>query len=247
MKRFPLYILDLDGTLYRGGEPTPGAVDTVRTLRSEGSQIRFLTNNSTQTQDVFVRKLNDLGFEAQTHEVYSTATGTAMYLNGQVRSALVVGEKGLESAVSQAGITVTEVNPEAVVVGLCRHFDYDLMARAMVPLLDPAVRFVATNRDATYPMEGGKLIPGAGSIVAALATCCAREPELVGKPSSFLVERILADADIRADDALVVGDRMDTDVEAGVRAGCPVHLVLCGVTAEAPEGISSSPDLRGLL
>lgn len=259
MKRYPLYILDLDGTLFRGEEPTPGAVETVAKLRREGSLIRYLTNNSTQTRASYVAKLARLGFEAELGDITSSATGTAAYLCGahpvtdhglEGRATLrvfVVGEPGLAETLADAGITVTDAGPEAVVTGLCRSFGYDLMNRAMQFLLDPTVRFVATNRDATYPMEGGRIVPGAGAIIASLVTCSGREPEVIGKPNPYLVELILREAGVDSSDALVVGDRIDTDMVAGQRAGCPVHLVLTGVTLEAPVGMSWSEDLRGLV
>lgn len=247
MQRYPLYIMDLDGTLFRGMEATPGAVETLHELRRSGSQIRFLTNNSTKSPSALRGKLEGLGFEANEGEIYSSALGAAELLAGELSRALVVGEEGLVEALNSRGIEVVEAEPDAVVVGFCLNFTYHLMSQAMQPLLDRNVRFVATNRDATYPMPGGTLIPGAGSLVAALATCAGREPEVVGKPNPFMVEWILRESGIRASDALVVGDRIDTDIVAGERAGCPVHLVLCGVTAQPPDHVPSSPDLRGLL
>ena len=246
MKRYPLYILDLDGTLFRGSEPLPAAVETVGILRSEGAEVRYLTNNSTQLRETYVQKLDGMGFEVRPDWVYSSAMGAAQLLKGTLTRAFVVGEEGIVSALGESGIEV-DADPEAVVVGMCRHFDYDLMNQALQFLLDPGVRFVATNRDATYPLEGSKVVPGAGSIVAGIATASGREPEVVGKPSPFLIEWILRDAGIRPEHALVVGDRLDTDIEAGIRARCAVHLVLSGVTAEAPSGVSASLDLSALV
>jgi HAD superfamily hydrolase (TIGR01450 family) len=108
-------------------------------------------------------------------------------------------------------------------------------------------RFVATNSDSTYPMEGGRLIPGAGSIVAAIRTCSEQEPFVVGKPNPYMVTMALEGAGVRPSEALVVGDRLDTDIASGIAAGCPTHLVLTGVAHSAPEGQSFSPDLKGLL
>jgi ribonucleotide monophosphatase NagD (HAD superfamily) len=109
------------------------------------------------------------------------------------------------------------------------------------------VRFVATNRDAAFPLEGHRLAPGAGAIVSSLVVCSGREPELVGKPDPFLIEWILRDAAAPPSDALVIGDRMETDIVAGQRAGCDVHLVLTGVTMLPPPGVAWSPTLAGVL
>jgi 4-nitrophenyl phosphatase len=246
--RYPLYIFDLDGTLFRGATAIPGAVDTVAALRAGGAKIRYVTNNSTVARERYVEKLSRMGFAAEPGDVYSSALGAAEHLRGAVARAHVVGEIGLTASLEAAGIATDDLGrPDAVVVGLYRSFDYDRMARAMRHLLDPRIRFVATNRDAALPVEDGGLMPGAGAIVAALATCSGREPELIGKPSPYLIEWILRDAGVEPRHALVVGDRVDTDIVAGQRAGCAVHLVLTGVTAVAPPGIPWSADLTGVL
>jgi 4-nitrophenyl phosphatase len=248
MERYPLYIFDMDGTLFRGAVPIPGAVETVAALRAGGSKLRYVTNNSTLEREGYVEKLSRMGFQVESGEVYSSALAAAEYLRGSVAHAHVVGEKGLTSALEAAGIRSGETDhPEVVVVGLCRRFDYDQMTRAMRHLLDPGVRFLATNRDAALPIEGGQLIPGAGAIVASLVTCSGREPELVGKPSPYLIEWILREAGVEPRATLVVGDRVETDIVAGERAGCSVHLVLTGVTRSAPPGVAWSADLTGVL
>lgn len=245
-----LAIFDLDGTLFRGDEPTPGAVETLAALRSRGTLVRFLTNNSSRTRGELTTKLQRLGFEAGEDEVYSSALGCASLLRGNVSSAYVVGEGGIREALAGVGIDVVssgEWPSMAVVVGICRSFDYGMMNEALQYLRDPGTRFIATNTDATYPMEGGHLVPGAGAIVASIETCSGRQPEVVGKPNPFLIDLILSHAGVAPKDCLVIGDRIETDIEAGHRAGCDTHLVLCGVTAEAPAGQQFSADLRGLL
>jgi 4-nitrophenyl phosphatase len=244
---FSAYILDLDGTLFRGNEALPGAVETVAELRRRGAGIRYLTNNSSLTRSQYAAKLTGMGFEAPEEEVYSSGLGTAAYLRERGhRRAFVVGEPGLHETLRAAGIETVEEGADFAVVGICRSFSYDLLNGAMQAILGGA-EFVATNPDPTYPLEGGRLIPGAGSIVAAVRACSGREPFVVGKPNPFLVELILKEAGLRPEEALVVGDRVDTDLESGRRAGCPTHLVLTGVTKEPPEGVSWSQDLRGLL
>lgn len=243
-----LIIFDLDGTLYRGAEPTPGAVETLAELRRRGTHLKFLTNNSAKTPSDLVAKLHQMGIAADPEDIFTSATGAAFSLKGQVDWAFTVGEHGLSNALWNAGIYKGPADgPGAVVVGICRHFTYELMNQALQVLLDPDVRFVATNTDATYPLEQGRVEPGAGSIVAAIATCSGRTPEVIGKPSPFMIDLILSQAGVSPKDCLVVGDRLDTDIEAGHRAGCETHLVLCGVTREAPAGQRFSEDLRGLL
>jgi 4-nitrophenyl phosphatase len=139
MKRYPLYIFDMDGTLFRGAEALPDAVETMAALRAAGARVRFVTNNSTRSRDSYVEKLCGMGFEAHLSEIYSSALAAAEYLRGAAARAFVVGEQGLASALEDAGVRVGDTEPDAVVVGLCRAFDYQLMSRAMEHLLDARV------------------------------------------------------------------------------------------------------------
>ena len=241
------YLFDLDGTLFRGNEPIPGAVEKVRELHDRGAVVRYVTNNSTQTREHFVAKLQGMGFPCAPSEVVSSGIGTGRYLvEEKLATAYVVGEPGLVATLEEFGVTVSDApNPEAVVVGLCRTFTYDLMREAMTRIRAGA-RFVATNPDATYPMEGGKLIPGAGSIVAAVRACSQVEPFVIGKPKPFLIELALHDAGLSPRETLVVGDRLDTDIESGIAAQCDTFLVLTGVETEIPAGQFGAPTLASL-
>ncbi len=258
MRRYPLYIFDLDGTLYRGESVLPYAVETVSTLKSQGSLIRYLTNNSGQTRQFFLERLLRMGYPAELNEILSTATGAAIHLEsiGAERT-FVVGEPGLVQTLRTEGLSVVNAQPDgtvqpdggesdSVVVGICRSFTYELMRGAMQRIRQ-GQPFVATNTDSSYPLEGGTLIPGAGSIVAGIRTCSETEPFVVGKPNPFLVELILVETGVPASEALVVGDRVDTDLLCGELAGCPTHLVLTGVTEVPPVGQAFSQDLRGLI
>jgi 4-nitrophenyl phosphatase len=247
VRYYSLYIFDLDGTLFRGDEALPGAVETVAKLRAAGSAIRYLTNNSTRRREQYAEKLAGLGFDARPSEVYTSAVGLATRARGTVERAYVVGEEGLVAALEEAGIGVVDSDPQLVAVGLFRQFDYRAMASAMKHLRNPNVRFLATNRDPTFPLEDGLLVPGAGAIVASLVACAGREPEVIGKPNPFLIECILAETGADRRETLVVGDRFETDIMAGRGAGCPVHLVLTGVTSSAPAGVEWSHDLAGVL
>jgi 4-nitrophenyl phosphatase len=249
MRLYREYIFDLDGTLYRGDEAIPYAADVLQKLRKRGAQIRYLTNNSSQTRDFYRSKLNRLGFEAEPSEVYSSATGTATYLKEQgCGSVFIVGMPGLEETLRSAGLNVVkeDVQAEAVAVGICLTFTYSWLNSAMQQIRGGA-KFIATNTDKTFPLEGGRLTPGAGSIVAAVQACSGVDPFVVGKPNPFLVRLALEESSVDPKEALAVGDRLDTDIESGREAGCDTHLVLTGVETKPPVGQSSSPDLRGLL
>ena len=258
MGRYPLYIFDLDGTLYRGEEPIPYAVDTVCTLKTDGAKVRYLTNNSGQTPQFFLAKLRRMGFPADIDEIYTSSLGSAKYLKSAGHhSIFVIGEPGLVSTLRSEGLAVTNADTdngistngepsEAVLVGICRQFTYGLMNEAM-QRIRAGQPFIATNPDPTFPVEGSKLVPGAGSVVAGIRTCSEKEPYIVGKPNAFLTTLVLKEAECKPADALVVGDREDTDLESGRRAGCPTHLVLTGVSTSAPPNQVFSPDLRGLL
>lgn len=245
--RYRGYLFDLDGTLFRGDEPIASAVEKVRELHEAGAVVRYVTNNSTQTRDHFAKKLTKMGYRAEPGEVVSSGVGTARLLSDWgVKTAYVVGEAGLVSCLAECGVTsVTEGPAEVVVVGLCRQFTYDMMREAMLRIRGGA-RFVATNPDPTFPIEGGGQIPGAGSCVAGIQMASGVEPFIVGKPSPYLTIAALEDGGLKPEEAVVVGDRMDTDIESGRRAGCDTFLVLTGVATEIPAGQAGGADLSKL-
>jgi 4-nitrophenyl phosphatase len=200
-----------------------------------------------------------MGIEAYPSEVVTSGMAAASYLVREGLTELfVIGEPGLVEVLREKGLQVAnasedgQVEPlegrafDALVCGICRIFSYRLLS-AGLQAIRADTRFVATNPDATYPMEGGRLEPGAGSLVAALRTCSGVEPYVAGKPSPEMVELALKSCGAAAKDALVIGDRTDTDLVAGVAAGCPTVLVLTGVTDSAPAGVPAINDLRGLL
>jgi 4-nitrophenyl phosphatase len=248
VKTYRLYVLDLDGTVFRGRVPTPDAPRVIDELRRRGAIVRFLTNNSSRTREHYADKLEGMGVSAEPEDVYSSAFAAGRWCAEHgIYRAFVVGEDGLEQTLAEHGVSLVrdEGTPQAVVAGICRWFDYNMLNVAMQHILAGA-KFIATNPDPTYPLEDGRLEPGAGSIVAAIQTCAGVQPVVVGKPNPYLIELIMQDAGVSPAETLVVGDRTDTDIEAGRRAGCDTHLVLTGIATDAAEG-SWSQDLRGLL
>lgn len=249
MKAYRLFVFDLDGTLYRGSEPMPYAADVLAAIRQTGAAVRFYTNYSGATRDQVAEKLRSLGIEAHPEEVLTSGIVAVRYLmrEGWER-VFAVGEPGLVRTLAEHGLDVIESAGEpadAVVAGICRSFTYDLMARAMERVRAGAA-FVATNADPTYPLEEGRLQPGAGAIVRALEVCSERPAIVVGKPSALGFEMALLETGASPPETMVVGDRPETDLAGAAALGCASWLVLTGVTSQLPDGQPGSPDLRGL-
>jgi HAD superfamily hydrolase (TIGR01457 family) len=236
------YIFDLDGVIYRGSEPQPEAKETVARLRSNGDLVFFLTNNSTQTRQQYSEKLSGMGIPTPPDDIMTSGCATALYLaesGGSGKRAYVVGEEGVREELKAVGIHVVEEEPaDYVVVGLDRQFTYEKLLRAQQAILH-GTQFIATNRDVTYPLEEGLVIPGGGSIVAAIEAASGTIPRVIGKPEIYSVRMILEKAGARTEDAVVVGDRLDTDILAGRRAGTQTVLVLSGVSTR--EDAESAP------
>lgn len=239
-----LALFDLDGTLFRGNAVIPYAIESVAKLRDAGVLVRFLTNNAGTHRSQLTEKLRSLGFEVEESEVYSSAMAAAqMCVEREFQKVFLVGEPGMSRTVADFGLTETESQPDAVIVGICRQISYPWIDQALQRILSGAA-FIATNTDATYPLESG-VQPGAGAIVAAVAACSGKSPEVAGKPERYVVDWILREAGCEPDQTWVIGDRMETDIEAGMRSGCQTHLVLTGVTAHPIDGVVCSEDLRG--
>jgi phosphoglycolate/pyridoxal phosphate phosphatase family enzyme len=229
-------IFDLDGVIYRGRTAVPGGSDTVEWLRSRTIASYFFTNNSTRTRQSYVELLRSFGITADADHIVTSASLTAEYLrekyDGRKATVLVVGEGGLVEELRGAGMRVVRRHTtgpiDAVVVGMDRRFTYLKLYEAQQALRSGAA-FIATNRDATYPVEGN-VIPGGGSVVAAVATAAEREPVLIGKPSRMSGVLITHQAGVKPDEALMIGDRVETDIVGARRAGIWTVMVLTGIS-----------------
>jgi glycerol-1-phosphatase len=229
--RYEAFILDLDGVVYRGDDPIPGAPQAVAALRERGRRIVFLTNNSARTPEEVAKRLARLGIPGHPGEVVTSAQAAARLLVGEKDSratAFVVGEEGVRAALADSGVEIVDGEPtraDFVVVGWDRHADYDKLRTASV-LVQRGARLVATNADASYPAPGGELWPGAGALVAAVETATGVRAEVAGKPHRPLFDEAVRRAGSR--ETLVVGDRIETDIEGAVAAGLDAALVLSG-------------------
>jgi len=242
VKEYSLYLFDLDGVLYRGKEVIPGAVVTLANLRRKQKTLRFLTNNSSHTREECAEKLRKLGFDVDVREIYTSAYGTAKFLSG--KSAWIIGESGMKKELLRGGVHIVEKRDEKadwVAVGICWTFHYDQLDEAQARIREGS-RFLATNLDATYPDEGGRIRPGAGAIVAAVATAAGKKPEVViGKPETTLIDMILEETKAALEETLLVGDRLDTDIVCAKRVGIDSALVLTGVTSQEPAPEDTKP------
>jgi HAD superfamily hydrolase (TIGR01450 family) len=228
-----LVALDLDGVLWRGDDPIPGSAAAMAALRAAGLRVAFLTNNSSVRPVDVVAKLASHGVVAAVAEVLTSAQVAAELLcEGLPPGARVLAcaGAGVVDAVVEAGFAVVRRAPaDAVVVGFHRDFDFDGLDRASAAVRAGA-RFVATNLDPTYPAAGG-VLPGAGSIAAAVATAAGRSPEVAGKPEAPTVAAVRRRF---GDRGVMVGDRPSTDGVLATRLGWPFALVLSGIGGHDP-------------
>jgi 4-nitrophenyl phosphatase len=242
-------LIDLDGVVYTGREPIPGSAGFVAEARRRGLKFLLVTNNSTASPESVAERLHGMGIDVGPQEVLTSAQAAAAYVRAHARagaSVRIIGEAGLRQAAAEEGLRLAddgELGVEWVIAGLDRDFDYAKLTCATRAILAGA-RFVATNADALLPVEGGQVIPGAGSIVAAIQTATAVVPIVVGKPEPGLFEHGLHRlGDLLPEQVAMIGDRLDTDVVGGQRAGLRTILVLSGVTSAAEARASSSrPD-----
>ena len=226
-------IVDLDGTVYRGQSPVPGARRGVEALRNAGVDICFFSNNPTKSRKAFVDRLRGMGLTVAPEEIKSAATVTAEYLADEHATdrIFLVGSSGLRAQLEEAGLALTDdpVACDVLVASYDRGFDYDDMTDGL-RALETGAAFVGTDPDVTIPTERGA-VPGSGAIINAIAGVAEREPDIVvGKPSERALAAALSGFDAAPEDCLVVGDRLDTDIAMGARGGLETALVLTGTS-----------------
>jgi HAD superfamily hydrolase (TIGR01457 family) len=236
MKEYQGYLFDLDGTIYLGPQLISGVGEMLATLRRAGKSIRFLSNKPLQTRNTYARKLRDLGVQAEDAEVMNSSLVTTLYLkeNHPTARVYVVGEAPLIGELVEAGLLVVPDSHECdlVLLSFDRDFHYVKLHQAMLAA-QRGVPLIATNPDVTCPVEDG-VIPDCGAIIAAVEACSGKKVEvIIGKPSQIMIEVILKDVGLSPSEVLLVGDRLETDMEMGVRAGMDTALVLSGVTSRA--------------
>lgn len=226
-------ISDMDGVIYRGGKLIPGAADFVNRMIESDTKFLFLTNNSEQTPLDLKLKLEARGISGLTEENFITsAMATAMFLKQQKPNATVyvIGGGGLINELYNVGFSISESNPDYVVVGKTANFTFEMIKTA-VRLIQAGAKFIGTNPDVVDPMEDG-VEPACGALLAAIETASGHKPYIVGKPNSLMMTIATRKLGVHADDTAMIGDRMDTDIVGGMEAGMTTCLVLSGVTQE---------------
>jgi 4-nitrophenyl phosphatase len=238
-------ILDMDGVLWQGSEPIGNLPAIFGRISELGFKVAMATNNATRTPRQVVERLRQFVVSAEPWQIVGSAQVAAEYLaqrhpkGGKV---YVIGEMGLTQALAERDFTVGEENVLAVVVGMDRQLSYEKLRRATL-LIRAGALFLGTNPDKTFPTPEG-LVPGAGSILAALETSTGISPVIVGKPSPAMYRLALARLGTSPKETLVVGDRLETDIIGAQEIGCCTALVLSGVTSpQAARNWQPQPDI----
>ena len=229
-RRAKHYLIDMDGVIYRGRNMVPGADRFVKRLEKLGRKFLFLTNSSDGTPADLHEKLSAMGIRVDVGCFYTSALATAAFLHAQrpKGKAFIIGERGLEQALLDVGYTITERNPDYVVLGETKDYDFYQIATA-IRLIDGGVPFIATNPDVTGPFDGG-IIPACGSFAALIEKATGRTPYFIGKPNPLIMRKALRTLGVHSTETAIIGDRMDTDIVAGIESGLETILVLSGVT-----------------
>lgn len=237
--RITSWLTDMDGVLVHDEIALPGAVDLIEQWKAAGTEFLVLTNNSTFTPRDLAVRLRASGLDVPEERIWTSALATADFLAAQKPggSAYVVGEAGLTTALHEKGFIMTERDPDFVVVGETRNYSFEQITTAIRHIVAGA-RFVVTNPDPTGPTPAG-LVPATGAVAALMQKATGREPYVVGKPNPMMFRSALNRIGAHSEHTGMIGDRMDTDIVAGMEAGLHTVLVLSGITTR--EDIETFP------
>lgn len=230
------YLIDMDGVLINGQILIPGADQFIERLRSKGAKFLVLTNNSTHTPADLAHQLQAMGLNIGREDIFTCAMAAARFLKSQKMNgtAYVIGESGLMVALHEAGYIFTPIDPEYVVLGETYAYNFEQVTTAVRLLVDGA-RFIATNPDVSGPTDIG-IIPACGAMAALIEKASGKSPFFIGKPNPLMMRSALNFLGIHSEDTVMIGDRMDTDIIAGIQSGMGTILVLSGVTARQQIG-----------
>ena len=231
LKEYKGYLIDLDGTVYRGNEVIEEAPNFINELKSRDIPYLFLTNNSSKTQKQVSEKLTKLGIDAKPEDIFTSSMATAKYIKQNYPDALCycIGEEGLHDAFVREGITVTdEIDCDVVVTGIDRDITYEKLAKACLAVRNGAI-FISTNSDNALPTERG-FLPGNGAFTSVISVSTGVKPQFIGKPEPIIVKEALQVLGTEEKNTILVGDNYNTDILAGINSRLDTLMVFTGVT-----------------
>lgn len=233
------YLIDMDGVLVQGKKMIPGADKFIERLRENKCKFLILTNNSIYTPVDLAHKLQTSGIQVTQDEIYTSAMATANFMKTQKTggNAFVIGESGLNLAIHEAGFILTPEKADFVVLGETFDYNFRQVTKAMRLIMEGA-HFLATNPDPSGPSDEG-LVPACGAMASLIEKASGKSPFYCGKPNPFMMRSALNHLGVHSEDTVMIGDRMDTDVIAGLQSGMETILVLTGVTS--PKDIEEFP------
>ncbi len=233
------YLIDMDGVLVRGNTVIPGAHQFIERLQTCGCKFLILTNNPMFTPADLAHRLRTIGLQVTENNIFTSALATAQFLKRQKPQgkAFVIGESGLTSPIHNIGYIITDLEPDYVVLGETYAYNFEMVTKA-IRLIVNGARFIATNPDVSGPAEAG-IVPACGAMAALIEKASGVSPFFIGKPNPLMMRMALNYLDAHSEETVMVGDRMDTDVIAGVTSGMETILVLSGVTRK--EDIAHFP------
>ena len=236
------FLIDMDGVLVEGSRIIPGADKFIATLIKQKRKFLLLTNNPMYTPRDLAHRLKSSGLQIEEGQIFTSALATASFLERQRPNgkAYVLGESGLTQAIHDIGYIITDMNPDYVVLGETLAYNFQMIKKAIRLIHDEGARFIATNPDSSGPSEGG-IVPACGAMAALIEEASGVAPYFVGKPNALMMRTALNHLNVHSENTIMVGDRMDTDIVAGVTSGMETILVLSGVTKE--EDIQKFPYL----
>ncbi|MHA7270829.1 HAD-IIA family hydrolase [Arthrobacter sp. HLT1-20] len=227
------WLTDMDGVLVHENKAVPGAAELIQRWVDTSKRFLVLTNNSIFTPRDLAARLRASGLEVPEENLWTSALATAQFLKSQMPHgrAFVIGEAGLTTALHEAGFILTDQNPDYVVLGETRSYSFEAITQA-IRLIGNGARFICTNPDATGPSREGPL-PATGAVAALITKATGREPYIVGKPNPMMFRSAMNRIEAHSETTAMIGDRMDTDIIAGMEAGLHTVLVLTGITQPA--------------
>lgn len=224
------WLTDMDGVLVHENQAIPGAAELLQQWQDSGAPFLVLTNNSIFTPRDLSARLRASGLTVPEDRIWTSALATADFLASQIPggSAFVIGEAGITTALHEAGFIMTETNPDYVVVGETRNYSFEAITKA-IRLINNGARFIVTNPDATGPSSEG-VLPATGAIAALITKATGKEPYVVGKPNPMMFRSAMNRIGAHSENTAMIGDRMDTDIIAGIEGGLYTVLVMTGIS-----------------